>query len=77
MLEESCVLHVDVKVQKEVFAKHFPMMVGKEGGNEHCRKKGGNWTLSLTLQGFYIERVRKRVGRKVELVSHIWINTVN
>lgn len=29
VLKESCVLHMDGKVQKEVFAKQFPMMVGK------------------------------------------------
>lgn len=29
VLKESCVLHMDGKVQKEVFAKQFPVMVGK------------------------------------------------
>lgn len=35
-------LHVEVKVQREVFAKHFPVMVGGQGGNQHCREKGDN-----------------------------------
>lgn len=42
VLEESCVLHVEVKVQREVFAKRFPVMMGGQGGNQHCREKGDN-----------------------------------